>query len=149
MSIYDAKDWWWWWWLCLNVHVFVFVCDFLYVAIIQAYYVSSYIDFSRAMLECFKSGNLNQNAFWYSYIQRSSQLRKSPHSCVPERFQEFLDASDGTAIPSFKEELDKLKVGGGVLLEQPCANGVKYFFFLIRAVEQAYDALKLPSSLNE
>lgn len=128
----------------------VCVCDFLYVAIIEAYYVSSYIDFSRATLECFKSGNLEQNTFWYSYIQRLSQLRKSPHSFGPERFQEFLDASDGTAIPSFKEELDKLKVGGrGVLLKQPCANAVKYFFFLIRAAEQAYDALKLPSSLNE
>lgn len=36
---------------------------FLYVAIIQAYCVSSYIDFSRAALECFDSGNLNQKAF--------------------------------------------------------------------------------------
>lgn len=85
-------------WMCMCVCLSVI---FLYVAIIQAYYVSSYIDFSRAVLECFDSGNLNQKAFWYSYIQSLSQLRKSPHSCGLERFQEFLDASDGTAILFF------------------------------------------------
>lgn len=39
--------------------VCVFVCDFLYVAITQAYYILSYINFSRAVPDCFNSGDLN------------------------------------------------------------------------------------------
>ena len=102
------------------MHVHLCVCYFLDVAIIQAYYTSSYTDFSRAVPECFNSGHLNQKAFCYSYIQSLSQLRKSPHSCGPKGFQEFTDASERAVILFFQGRVGQAKGHRGYIAIAMC-----------------------------
>lgn len=111
------------------------VCGF--VAMIQAYYASAPKEiFIELCLSVLIQVISTREPSATPTCKGSSQLRKSPHSCGPDRFQDFSETSDGRAVLSIKDKLGKLEARG-LYCNLHVLKGVKNLFFLIRVLGQA------------
>lgn len=113
MCTQDNEDRRWLWWVCMHVHLCV--CYFLDVAIIQAYYTSSYTDFLELCQSVLTQVISTKKHSATPIFRVWANLEKALTAVAQRDSKNLLMLQKEQSFFFFKGELDKLKATGVIL----------------------------------